>query len=150
MVDKTTSQAQTAQSTAIDTTQQRVIAFAEHVGRLVGSVQAKTDGWMDRHALHEQLTKIRDGAADLLGHLGGSPSSRSLPPKRMSNTTGRARKVKTTPRFAATNARSDRRVDAPGITHRRAPADTRSVKHSDEMIPKANAARQRRHDRRRR
>jgi hypothetical protein len=36
--------------------------------------------------------------------------------------------------------RSGGKVDAPGKKHRKPPASTRGVKHSDEMVAKANAA----------
>src|SRR3954470_3487827 len=54
---------------APDPMEQRVVAFAEQLGRIVGTVQAKTEGWMDRDALSRQITSVRDGAADLLEQL---------------------------------------------------------------------------------
>jgi hypothetical protein len=57
--------------------EQRVVAFAEQLGRMVGTVERKTTGWLDMAALSEQLTRIRDGAAELLGHLGGRDAAGS-------------------------------------------------------------------------
>jgi hypothetical protein len=53
------------------------------------------------------------------------------------------------PARPATSAggRSGGKVDAPGKKHRKPAPRTRSVKHSDEMIAKGNAARQMRHGR---
>ena len=53
----------------MESVEQRVIAFAEQVGRLAGTVQAKSEGWFDRQALSEQLASIRDSAADMVEHL---------------------------------------------------------------------------------
>ena len=49
--------------------EQRVVAFAEQLGRIAGTVQAKAEGWMDRETLNEQIAGVRDGAADLLKQL---------------------------------------------------------------------------------
>jgi hypothetical protein len=48
----------------------RVIALAEQLGRIVGTMQAKAGGLIDRDALMQQLSQVRDGAAHLLDHLG--------------------------------------------------------------------------------
>ena len=52
--------------------EQKLVTLAEQIGRLVGTVQAKAEGWFDRRALNDQIAGIRDGAVDLLGHLAGS------------------------------------------------------------------------------
>jgi len=62
---------------ANDALEQRVVAFAEQLGRIVGTVQAKADGWLDPTALHEQVTRVRDGAASLLQQLGATTEPRS-------------------------------------------------------------------------
>ncbi len=54
-----------------DSVQEKVVAFAEQLGRIVGTVQAKTEGWFDRQALRDELTSVRDTAAALLKQLGG-------------------------------------------------------------------------------
>jgi hypothetical protein len=100
------------------------MAFAEHVGRVVGTVQARTESLADRQKLTEQLTRIRDGAADLLDRLAKAAS--------VGSADGDA---------AAPAARRSRgQVDAPGKAHRKAPAPTHGVKHSNLMIPKVKAA----------
>lgn len=84
----------------------RVIAFAEQLGWLVGRTQATAEGWMDRDALARRLSSIRDGATQLLQQLAGGDEP-SAQKKRAA--TGRKQ------------ARSGGVVDAPGKTHRKAP-----------------------------
>ena len=52
-----------------DVLEERLLAFAEHLGRIAGTVQAKTAGWMDGDVLKKELARVRDGAADLLQQL---------------------------------------------------------------------------------
>src|SRR5690349_5155267 len=52
--------------------EQRVMAFAEELGRIAGTFHAKAEGWMDREALTKQITSVRDGAAELLQQLAGA------------------------------------------------------------------------------
>jgi hypothetical protein len=118
-------------TSATDTVEQRLISFAEQLGRIAGTVQARADGWLNRQTLSDQLTRIRDGAADLLDHLESGTASIEAAP---------AKKKKT--------GRSGGKVDAPGKTHRKPPPSARGTKHSDEMIPKGNAAQRMRHMRR--
>jgi hypothetical protein len=98
-----------------DAMERRVVAFAEQLGRIAGTVQARTEGWMDRETLTTQVTKVRDAAAELLERLAG----------------GAARTVKTKPAVASGRGRQKGRsggvVDAPGKKHRKPlPADPRS------------------------
>ena len=106
-------------ATTADAMEQRVVAFAEQLGRIVGTIQAKAEGWMDREALNKQIASVRDGAAHLLEQLAGGATKatkRNPPPRRR----------------AATKGRSGGVVDAPGKKHRKpAPTD-----------PGANIARQ--------
>ena len=121
-----------------DAIEQRVVAFAEQLGRLVGTVQAKADGWMDVPALQEQVTRIRDGAAGLLKQLGDAAArGRAATAPRMRSEERAAAKGKT----KAGASRSGGKVDAPGKKHRK-PAPRARVKHSDQMIAKENASRQ--------
>src|SRR5215471_5575765 len=54
---------------AADAIEQQVVAFAEQLGRVVGTVQAKSEGWLDPKALADQVSRIRDGASLLLQEL---------------------------------------------------------------------------------
>jgi hypothetical protein len=60
-----------SETTSSDVMEQRVIAFAEQVGRMVGTIQAKADGWMDRETLNKQIASVRDDATKLLEQLAG-------------------------------------------------------------------------------
>jgi hypothetical protein len=113
-----------------DAVEQRIVALAEQLGRAVGTLQARADGWIDLPGLNQQLTRIRDNASALLGHLGGEDSGRVARPPR-------PRKQET----AKAASRSGGKVDAPGKAHRKAPARKRAKK-SDETIAKARGARQ--------
>jgi hypothetical protein len=115
-----------------------VVAFAEQLGRLIGTVQARADGWMDVPALQEQVTKIRDGAASLLGQLGTAVKAGAKAAKAAEA----ARATTPTKAQGPTAARSGGKVDAPGKKHRKPAARTRSVKHSNQMISKGKASRQ--------
>lgn len=126
--DKTTRRPQAAAQSAVSATgtnDARVVAFAEQMGRLVGTVYARTEGWADSQGLKDQLARIRDGATDLLNRLGSAtaPASASAPRKQHPQ-----------------RGRSGGKVDAPGKKHRKAPPATPGIKHSDLMIPKVTAA----------
>ena len=90
-----------------DAMEQRVVAFAEQLGRIAGTVQAKAEGWMDRETLNQQIASVRDGAADLLKQLAGGATKASTK----------------TPAAAAARGgnkgRSGGVVDAPGKKHRK-------------------------------
>ena len=64
-------------ATMADAMEQRVVAFAEQLGRIAGTLQAKAEGWMDREALNKQIASVRDGAADLLEQLAGGATKAS-------------------------------------------------------------------------
>jgi len=130
-------------ATSSDAIEQRVVALAEQLGRWVGTVQTKADGWMDVPALQEEVKRIRDGAAALLGQIGTAVKAGA----RSAKATEAARRTKPAPPATSTAGRSGGKVDAPGKKHRKAAPRTRSVKHSDQMISKGNAARQMRRGR---
>ena len=52
--------------------EQKLLQFAEQLGYVVGTVQGKADGWLDRKALQTQISSVRDAASDLLKHVAGS------------------------------------------------------------------------------
>ena len=94
-------------TTTAEAMEQRVVAFAEHLGRMVGTIQAKAEGWMDRETLSKQLASVRDGAAHLLEQLAGGAT------------------IATKKKPAAPAARGGQKgrsggvVDAPGKKHRK-------------------------------
>jgi hypothetical protein len=130
----------TSATPSVDAIEQRVVAFAEQLGRLVGTVQAKADGWMDRPALQEQVTRIRDGAAGLLRQLGPVQNSRGG--KRRAKAGARAKAAKATGVRGAAGSRSGGKVDAPGKKHRKPAVPPRPVKKSDLMVAKEKASEQ--------
>jgi hypothetical protein len=142
--------------------EERVVAFAQQLGRLVGTVERKTTGWLDMAALSDQVTRIRDGAADLLGHLGGGAAAshdeaiempgsiaESPAPDAGSRASGKASKGRgrkpasprraATSRAASTSSRSREHAAAPGKTHRKPPTSVVEAKDTDEEIAKASA-----------
>jgi hypothetical protein len=136
---------------ATGTVEQRVVAFAEQLGRIVGSVQGKAEGWLDNPTLHDQLTRIRDGAADLLDHLGSETTSvtgTAAQKQTARHPRERSTTATTAGRATVATGRSGGKVDAPGKSHRKPSPSTRGIKHSDEMIPKLKAAEITRHRRR--
>jgi hypothetical protein len=73
-----------------DVIEQRVVAFAEQLGRLIGAAQARADGLVDTPALQKQVTRIRKGATSLLKQLGGGRPARRR--KARPKATARAKK----------------------------------------------------------
>jgi hypothetical protein len=100
---------QKRQSTS-DFLEDKLVAFAEQLGGVVGTVQAKAEGWLDRSALTKDIARIRESATDLLAHMNRD-----------------ARQMKTPAEGTATPAtrRSRGPVDAPGKRHRKPPHQQR-------------------------
>ena len=94
-------------ATTADAMEQRVVAFAEQLGRIAGTIQAKAEGWMDRETLNKQIASVRDGAANLLEQLAGGATKASKKPAAAAARQGN-------------KGRSGGVVDAPGKKHRKA------------------------------
>ena len=93
-----------------DAMEQRVVAFAEQLGRIAGTLQAKAEGWMDRETLNTQIASVRDGAARLLEQLADATAASKKKPDvaaARGETSG------------GTKGRSGGVVDAPGKKHRK-------------------------------
>jgi len=117
--------------------EKRVVALAEQLGRLIGTVESKAEGWFDRKALNAQVEQIRDSASALLEDLGGAFES------------GRAAaNPAPTPKPRAAS-RSGGTVDAPGKAHRKPAPTARGTRHSDETVAKIKGAKTMRRGRRR-
>ena len=94
-----------------DALEQRVLAFAEQLGRIAGTFQARAEGWMDRTAVTKQIATVRDGAAELLERLAGATEDST-------RVQAAAAALKTT------KSRGGGVVHAPGKKHRKPmPAD---------------------------
>jgi len=98
-----------ARSMSADTMEQRVVAFAEQLGRLAGTVQARTEGWMDRETLSRQISSVRDAAVELLRQLAGGTANNAKASKPKPSAPAPRRGNK---------GRSGGVVDAPGKKHR--------------------------------
>ena len=100
-----------------DAFEQRVVAFAEELGRIAGTLQARAAGTMDREALRKQIASVRDGAAKLLERLAGDAANPSTKAPAAAAAHGN------------TKGRSGGVVDAPGKKHRKPPpADPEAYK----------------------
>jgi hypothetical protein len=99
-----------------DGIEQQVVAFAEQLGRVVGTVQAKAEGWLDPKALSDQVARVRDSAASLLQQIGAPAEQKAEPAT--SGGSGRA-SIATIDRGRKAGGRSGGVVDAPGKKHRK-------------------------------
>ena len=97
----------TSDATTADAMEQRVVAFAEQLGRIAGTVQAKAEGWLDRETLNKQIASVRDGAAALLKQLAGGATKASK------------KKPVAAAARGGNKGRSGGVVDAPGKKHRK-------------------------------
>ncbi len=104
--DSSTAPTTSSGTPTVDGLEERVLAFAEQLGRIAGTVQAKTAGWMNGDALKKELARVRDGAAELLQQL-----TADAPPVAVSTRTAG-------PAPRRTRGRSGGIVDAPGKKHR--------------------------------
>src|SRR5438034_1012962 len=98
-----TSSPPTSSAPTEDALEMKVVAMAEEMGRLIAAVQTKTERWLDQASVRDQLTRIHEGAAELISHLtpAGAPAAQAAKAKE--------------------KGRSGGVVDAPGKKHRSAP-----------------------------
>lgn len=102
----------TGGTTTAAAVEQHVVAFAEEIGRIAATLQAKAEGWLDLQTLTRQTASVRDRATELLEQLAGG-ATEDLKRER----------VATAARSKPTG-RSGGVVDAPGKKHRKPmPAD---------------------------
>lgn len=129
------------QKTATDLGAQ-AIALAEQLGRIAGTIEGTAESWLQRRKLTDQLTRVRDGATQMLEGLeAGAGKGRSLV-RRAKPAHNGAKGAAPAPRMAHPD-----HARAPGKKRRKPAPTLKGVKKSDEKIPKlrtAAAARQRR------
>src|SRR5436189_4854105 len=66
--------------------EQKIEAFAEDLGRVLGTARAKADSWLgQRQAIVKQLTQLRDEASTLLNQLGHQAAAAGLRGRRVAN-----------------------------------------------------------------
>ena len=71
MAKRKAAKKQTAGSKPVDqSVEPMVVALAAQLGSFLGRVQKKADGWLENDTLRQQVSQIRDGAADLLKQVG--------------------------------------------------------------------------------
>jgi len=104
---------------------EQAIALAEQLGRIAGTIEGTAESWLKRERLAKQLTRVRDGAAQMLEGL-----RRQSAPKK---------KAKRPKPAAAASARQDP-ARAPGKKRRGPGPSMPGLKKSDETIPKARLA----------
>jgi hypothetical protein len=145
---------------------QQAIALAEQLGRIAGTIEGTAEAWLNRQSLTDQLTRVRDGAAEMLESLTtGAERGRSAATAATAtvrNFTGEVRQTaskavtavvagrragkdqrkskKPVKRAAASGTRQADAAHAPGKQHRKPAPTMRGVKKSDERIPKARTA----------
>lgn len=112
-----------------DTVDQRVVAFAEHLGRIAGTFHGKAKGWMDREAVTKQISDVRDRAAQLLEHLAETATNAPR-----SNETATAA-------LKGAGGRSGGVVDAPGKRHRKPSPTDPGANIADSQAAKMRTAR---------
>jgi hypothetical protein len=106
------------------------MALAEQLGRAAGTIQGTAESWLKRQRLTDELTRVRDAAAEMLETLGaGAAKARS------------AVRGKPAKRVSAAVTRPADPAHAPGKRRRKPAASKRGVKKSNTVIPKMRVAR---------
>jgi hypothetical protein len=127
-------------ATSMQEMEEKAAVFAEHIGRLLATVQTKAEGWLDRQALKDELTNVRDSAASLLEQLtGGSQAAaaKKSPPKKSPPKRSSPKK----PAASTNKGRSGGVVDAPGKRHRK-PVPSVGGRVDDSRIAKVKVAKE--------
>jgi hypothetical protein len=108
--------------------EERVLAFAEQLGRIARTVQSKTAAWIHGDGLKHELTRVRDGVADLVEQftadaprVAENRSTAGVAPKR-------------------SRGRSGGIVDAPGKKHRPPMPTDPGANRADSQAAKMRAA----------
>ena len=115
---------------SIQEMEEKVTVFAEQLGRMLGTVQGKAEGWLERQTLKDDLINVRDSAARLLEQLtGGSPTASSK------------KSAKKKAGGSASKGRSGGVVDAPGKRHRK-PVPSVGGRVDDSRIAKVKIAKE--------
>ena len=115
-------------ATTTDAMEERVVAFAEQLGRIAGTIRTKTEGWMDRERLHKQIASVRDGAAHLLEQLADATKAPRDNPAAAAARRGN-------------KGRSGGVVDAPGKRHRKRTPTDPDANTADSQAAKMRTAR---------
>ena len=104
---------------------EQAIALAEQLGRIAGTIEGTAESWLDTQKLTAQLTRVRDGATQMLESLTGQLAK--------GRKASKAKQAK--PKMQAADP-----AHAPGKKRRKPAPTLRGVKKSDERIPKMRTA----------
>jgi hypothetical protein len=148
----------------------QAVALAEQLGRIAGTIEGTAEQWLNRPAIAEQLTRVRDSASLLLESLASSAakgreavtgsagamsgqvrdaatkavSAASSAVSSLGASVGRSATKKPSSRKTASRRKSAKPAGdlahAPGKKHRKPAPSMRGVKKSDERIPKMRTA----------
>jgi len=114
---RTTRVKKSTTATAGDAMEERLLAFAEQMGTMVGTVQRRAEGWLEQEAVRAEVSRIKESATDLLEYVNSLvPSTPSGAEKAKPRSTRKATSTTVTKRGA---------VDAPGKRHRQPPPQER-------------------------
>jgi hypothetical protein len=102
----------------------QVAALAEQLGRIAGTLEGTAESWLTRQSLTDQLTRVRDRAAEMLDRLASDAKKKNQ---------------KRAPRARAAARRADL-SRAPGKRRRKPAPNKRGVKKSNQMIAKSRTA----------
>lgn len=150
------------QKNAADLSEQ-AMALAEQLGRIAGTIEGTAESWMNQEKLADQLTRVRDGATQMLeelaagaerGRKAATTAVRNVPASAkaaaglakarayLASAGGRAGrgKGKTAKPASAAATRQADPSRAPGKQHRKPAPSMHGVKKSDERIPKMRTA----------
>jgi hypothetical protein len=114
------------------TIERRLVAFAEQLGRIAGTVEARAEDWMDRRTLSAQVAALRDGAAELLAQLARSAQKASTKAAKKKPAVAKAR--------GGARGRSGGAVDAPGKKHRKPLPSDPDATNADSQAAKMRTA----------
>src|SRR4051812_6034680 len=91
----------------------QAIALAEQLGRIAGTLEGTAEAWLNRASVTEQLTKVRDGATQLLNSLSSGAANGAATVRRVAQqSTGAAGKSKSGKSSAAPNRAARRTAGA--------------------------------------
>jgi hypothetical protein len=122
---------------------EQAIALAEQLGRIAGTIEGTAESWLNRQKLAEQLTRVRDGATQMLegltaGAERGRKAASAVVRRVRSQPVVNKKKAKSAKPAAAASAHDP--AHAPGKKRRGPAPSTPGLKKSDETIPKARLA----------
>jgi hypothetical protein len=133
---------------------EQAIALAEQLGRIAGTIAGTAEAQLYRQSLTDQLTRVRDGASEMLESLAsGAEKGRKMATSSVRSLTNDVRQTASKAitavgagRWAGKKQRKRKkagRMDsahAPGKRHRKPAPSVRGAKKSDQRISKARTA----------